>query len=419
MEEGGNKWTHNHQLVSIGSLTVEQGQHVTDGHKTPVLQRGRGRRTRILIAIRDMGLHQEVLDFFERDPKVEVMGAVTQPDALFRMEQKTGADAIIACPVLTRDVRHPSAGGRTRNLLVVGEEMTVPLLRDAIDAGAKAVFAWPEERDELARAITILADSDDWTAAPRGRVVAVFGPRGGSGTTFIASHLAAALADQGKRCVLVDLDGSFADVSVALGIAPGQEVKTVADLIPVAGELEPDHVEDALFRHPRGFAALLAPPEPTLAPSIPGGLYAGTVALLALSHDAVLLHTPRCLDDVARTGLRMADEILLVVSPDLFSLYSARRVISALEFRAGEGRCHVIINPHARGDIRLADIEDIIGMRPAATVRFDPAVGRAQDRGELLRARSRGAWRDVRALAKRLAADATTSAPAAPVGGRR
>jgi pilus assembly protein CpaE len=385
----------------------------------PIPHKRRGARTRILIAIRDMGFHQEVLDFFERDPRVDVVGAVMQPDALFRVEQKLSPDVVIACPVLTREVQHPSASGRTRNLLVVGEEMTVPLLRDAIDAAAKAVFAWPEERDELARAIAVLAGSDDWTSAPRGRVVAVFGPRGGSGTTFIASHLAAAVADQGKRCVLVDLDGCFADVSVALGIAPGQDVRTVADLVAVAGELEPDHVEDALFRHPRGFDVLLAPPEPNQVPHIPRGLYSGAVALLALSHEVVVLHSPRSLDDVARTCLGMADEVLLVVSPDLFSLYSARRAISALGLRAGDGRCQVIVNPHARGDLGLADIEDIVGIRPTATVRFDAAVGRTQDRSELLRARSRGAWRDVQAVAKRVVAGAATSASGASTGGQQ
>lgn len=417
--EDDSKWTRNHQIMSIGSVTVKGHGPVADEPSTPSLHQRRGRRTRILIAIRDMGFHQEVLDFFERDPRVDVVGAVTQPDVLFRIEQKMAPDVVIVCPVLTRELQHPSVGGRTRNLLVVGEEMTVPLLRDAIDAGAKAVFAWPEERGELARAIAVLAGSDDWASGPRGRVAAVFGPRGGSGTTFIASHLAAAVADQGKRCVLVDLDGSFADVSVALGIAPGQDVRTVADLVAVAGELEPDHVQDALFRHPRGFDALLAPPEPTQASDISCGLYRGAIALLALSHDVVVLHSPRCFDDVARMGLGMADQVLLVVSPDLFSLYSARRAISALGLQAGDGRCQVIINPHARGDMGLVDIEDILGIRPAATVQFDAAVGRIQDRAELLRARSRGAWRDVQALAKRVVADAASSASGASTEGQQ
>jgi len=360
-------------------------------------------RTRVLIAIQDLAFHQEVLDFLERDARIDVVGAVTQPEALFRLERTATPNVTVTCPVLTRDVRHPSSAGRRANLLVVGEEMTVTMLRDAIDAEARAVFAWPEERDDLARSIASTRTDEEEAASSRGQVVAVFGARGGSGTTFLASHLAAALAEEGRRCVLVDLDGSFADVSVALGVEPGADVRTIADLLPVAGELAPDHVRDALFQHARGFAALLAPPEPRGLPEIPAGIYTGAIGLLALAYEVVVLHTPRSLDEVSKAGLTMADEILLVVSPDLFSLYSARRAVTALGLRDGLERFNVVINPMARGEVGIREIERVLGVRPKAAVRFDPAVGRAQDRGELLGARSHRAWRDVRALAGRLA----------------
>lgn len=359
-------------------------------------------RTRVLLAIQDLAFHQEVLDFLERDPRVDVVGAVGTPHGLFRQESVSAPDVTIACPVLTREVRHPAGSGRSRNLMVVGEEMTVPLLRDAIDAGANGVFAWPEERDELVSAVAAVRGAADRSSVPRGRVVAVFGPRGGSGTTFLATHLAAAFADQGRRCVLVDLDATFADVNVALGIEPDLDVRSVADLVAVAEELAPDHVESALFRHPRGFGALLAPAEPAPVQDLPVGIYAGTVALLALAHDMVVLHAPRCLGDVTRAGLAMADEVIVVVSPDLFSLYSARRALAALDLEKTTGRCRVVINPLARGEIGVAQIEGILGVRPDAGIRFDPAVPRAQARGRLLQGRSHRAWRDVSRLARRL-----------------
>jgi Flp pilus assembly CpaE family ATPase len=372
----------------------------------------RKRRARILVAIRDLAFHQEVLDFLERDPRMDVVGAVTRPEALFRLELTTTHEATVVCPVLTRDVRHPAVGARDRNLFVVGEEMTVPLLRDAIDAGAKGVFAWPEERDDLARTIAGIVGDDGWASESRAKVVAVFGSRGGVGTTFLASHLAAAFADAGRRSVLVDLDACFADISVALGITSEQEVRTIADLVPVADELEPEHVNDALYGHARGFSVLLAPPEP-LSDDVPRGLHRAATALLTLSHDVVVLHAPRCLDDASRSGLAMADDVLLVVSPDLFSLFSARRAISSTGLRPGDGRCHVVVNAVARGGDAAALVERVLGARPAAAVRFDASVSRAQDRGELLRPRSHRAWRDVVALATRMtSADRTGGEPA-------
>jgi DNA-binding NarL/FixJ family response regulator len=207
-------------------------------------------QARVLLAIRDLAFHQEVLDFLEREPRVTVVGAVSQPDALFRVSNTAKPDITMVCPLIARDVRHPAANGRAPNLLVVAEEMTVPILREAIEAGARAVFAWPEEREELARTILAIPREEESRPDGRGKVIAVFGPRGGSGTTFIATHLAAALADQGRKCVLIDLDAGFADVTVALGMGADDDARTVADLLPVAEELSPEHVEDALHHHP-------------------------------------------------------------------------------------------------------------------------------------------------------------------------
>jgi pilus assembly protein CpaE len=362
------------------------------------------RRTRVLLAINDLGFHQEVLDFLERDPRVDVVGAVARPDALFQLEARIGSDITVVCPVLAREGRHPAARSRRHSVLVVGQEMTVPLLRDAIEAGAKGVFAWPEERDELVRTIAALRESGEPIATPRGIVLAVFGPRGGSGATFLASHLAAALADRGTRCVLVDMDGCCSDMSIALGIDPGQEVRTIADLMPVASELDPDHVGDALVRHSRGFTALLGAPDPIQ--DVPAGLYGAAVSLLAATHEVVVLHAARRLDPISRSGLRLADQILLVVSPDLFSLYSARKALAALTETAPGPVCRVVINAMQRGEIGHGQLERILGVRPTAAIRFDRAVGRAQEVGELLRARSHRAWRDVRGLADLLMSEA-------------
>jgi len=64
----------------------------------------------------------------------------------------------------------------------------------------------------------------------------------------------------------------------------------------------------------------------------------------------------------------------------------------------------VVVNRASRSDVTVADVERILGIRPSAVVRFDPAVRRAQDRGELLPARARRVGRAVDALARALLA---------------
>jgi pilus assembly protein CpaE len=375
-----------------------QGDHATDAR--PAGQATAARPT-LVIGIRDLAFHQEVLDFLERDPRMHVGSAVDDPLALARALDEGEPDAMVVCPAMAREIQHPAIVERLPAVVVVTEEMTVPVLRDAIDLGARGVLAWPDERGHLADQLAAVRSGEKGDEAPRGRVVAVLGARGGAGATFLASHLAAAVADRGGRAAIVDLDVAFAGLSVSLGVPGDATPHTLADLVPVLSELSPDHVTEALYRHPRGFGALLAPTDGQSG-EIPTGLVRGSVALLAAEHDVVILHAPRELDSVALAGVRMADQILLATTQDLFSLYGAKRAIWQLELDRPSGRCRVVVNRFARGQMPAADVGRILGVKPWAIVRFDPAVRRAQDAGRLLSPGSRRAQKDIRAIARRL-----------------
>jgi pilus assembly protein CpaE len=380
-----------------------------DGHRAhkPLPART---RARVYLGIRDLGFHQEVLSFLERDPRLDVIGSVTDAADLMRRLAQANPEVTVLCPVMARELSHPALARRARAVLLVAEEMTVPVLREAIEAGAHGVFAWPEERLELAEAVARTRRSRSEDPETRGRVVAVYGARGGAGATFLLSHLAAAMAGRGERTVVADLDAEFADLTVALGVSGEEQARTIADLVDVADELAPDHLEEVLYAHPRGFSALLGPGHHDNITSIPPGLYPGCIALLAGSFDIVLVLVPRALDTLAQAAVRMADDVLLVVTLDLFALFGARRALAALQMDDPPGRCRVVVNRAARSDVTTGDVERILGIRPSAVVRFDPAVRRVQDRGELLPTRAGRVGRDIDALARALLAARERSA---------
>jgi hypothetical protein len=191
--------------------------------------------TRIAVGIHDLGLHQEVQDFLGRDPKLELVGAAADAHGLVAMLGERSPDVALVCPTVGRELRHPAVRSSGCPVVVVAEEVTVPILREAIEAGAQAVFGWPDERAQLARSLAAFRTLPRGGATTRAMVVAVLGARGGAGATFVATHLAAAFAGTGLRTALVDLDVSFADVSAALGIGGSSEVavRTIQDLLPV------------------------------------------------------------------------------------------------------------------------------------------------------------------------------------------
>jgi Flp pilus assembly CpaE family ATPase len=359
-------------------------------------------RARVLLGIRDMALQGEILDYLDRDPRLDIVGAVSELDRLARLLAGEAPHATVLCPQLCREVRHPATAGRAGSIVVVAEELSVQVLREAIDAGAQAVFGWPEERAELARTVAALPSEDPLGRAARARVIGVYGARGGAGVTFVATHVAATLADRGRNCALIDLDTSFAGLTVALGIDANDPVRDFGDLVPVADELSLEHVEDALYRHPRGFSVLLGAAEGHETLNIPVGLCRHAVGLLAGSFDAVVLHLSRALDDVTRAAVHLADQVLLVSTLDLFSLYGARRAVGALGLNVPSGRCRLVINRISKASVTPADVRRVLGIDDWIGVRFDSAVARAQDKGELLPIRARRAGADLRTLVSQL-----------------
>jgi Flp pilus assembly CpaE family ATPase len=211
--------------------------------------------------------------------------------------------------------------------------------------------------------------------------------------------------------VIVDLDPFYGDLSAALGVPPEPAPRTIVDLVPVADELSERQLDDALWQHPEGFGVLLAPVEAPSFDSVGALTYSAALSVLQASADVVVLHPPRGFDRLARLGMEAADRILVVVSLDVLSFRCARRSLEALEVMGLSGRFDIVVNRATRAEIVPADVEHVFGRKAAAVVRSDRSVGRAQDRGALLPARS--------ATLRPLARLARSLMPAAGVGGDR
>jgi pilus assembly protein CpaE len=278
----------------------------------------------------------------------------------------------------------------------------VATLRRAIHAGAAGFFLWPAEREELAVAAARVRMPDHAEPVGRASVVAVYGARGGTGATFVATHLCAALARLRHRAVLVDMDVVFAGASAAVGVLPADGHRTIADLVPLGEEIAPRHVEDVVWRHPEGFGVLLAPGDERAAASIRGSNYRSAVDAARRTCDVVVLHVPRGLDEVVRTGLELADRILVVLGLDVASFRDGRRAVDAV----GRGdRCAFVVNRATRSEISPKDVERVFGTPAIAVIPSDRAVGAAQDRGRLVPLRGR-TGRALTRLARRVLEDA-------------
>jgi pilus assembly protein CpaE len=353
---------------------------------------------RIVLGLDSSQLADEVVDFLDRGGRARVVASAASSRELAAAIREHEPHAVVGSPELVR-----SAGGvNGSSFLALETAESLSALRGAIELGARGFFLWPSERAALADAVAGSAPTKAGPPPRRASVVAVYGPRGGVGATFVATHLAAALARSGRRTILVDADWRFADLTVALGVPEPESLRTVEDLEPVAPELEPRHLEEVLWRHPEGFEVLLAPARPDTVEGRSLEAYRPAMSVAAGEADALVVHVGRPIDPVATAAFQIAERILMVLTLDVLAFRDGRRAFEALGALGLAPRLGLVINRAGRADISAKDAEHAFGAPPLAVIPEDGKVGRLQDRGLLLGGRRRSI-RAIERLASRVA----------------
>ena len=268
-----------------------------------------------------------------------------------------------------------------RSMLAGAREFLVkPFSSDELTASIRQVYT--REREKMSR-IAIQPASTNGTAAPKpivadregrepGRVVAVFGPKGGVGRTTLAVNLAVAAATElGQRTCLVDASFQFGDVGVLLNLNPKN--KSIADLIGELETGEPESIDTFVINHSSGIRVLLAPPSPEVAELITPTVAKRMIDALRATHDLVIVDCMSSFNDTTLAILDLADTVLTMLSLEITSIKNIRLFIEVAEqLGYSTDKVRLVLN---RADsslgIRVADVEHSIGRRVDHTIVSD------------------------------------------------
>ena len=155
-----------------------------------------------------------------------------------------------------------------------------------------------------------------------GKVIAVFGAKGGCGASTIAINLAVALREETKeRVALVDANFEFGDVAVLLNL-PGN--RTIVELIGDKTEVDEEVLDGIMASHSSGVKVLLAPPRPELAELIKVEHLKKILQLLARSYAYVVIDLWSSFHESTVFLLDAADQILLVAQADISSIKNVK-----------------------------------------------------------------------------------------------
>lgn len=366
-------------------------------------------RIRALVAL-DTGVDSSyVQSILPTDASFEVVGLINGLDESWRTLQETAPDLlIVVCSGYSDRTLYfiDSAVKQTpdRPVVVLTAGSPNGFVRRVFESGADDILTLPDSSDQIPFALEKAIARRRGAAVASGIALApmicVLGPKGGTGKTLISSNLTVALATEGYKSLLVDLDLQFGDVGLSLGLRPD---KTIYDLARSSGSLDGEKLDAYLMKHPSGAKVLLAPTRPDQASVVTVDFLRDLFTTLRSVADFVIVDTPPGFTPEVIAAIDTSSHVCLVGMLDALSLKNTKLGLETLELMGyNADRISLVLN---RADTRVGitgeDVEAIMGRVPDILIPSDRLIPVSVNEGEpIVLAEDRsGAARSFRTLA--------------------
>jgi len=289
-------------------------------------------------------------------------------------------------------VQHVTRAFPDVGVVMLAEELTLPLLQAALRAGVRDAVAIDAGEAQIRQAIERVGEALEAIAnraaaaaagpTQLGKVVVAFSTKGGVGKSVVATNLATVLATEAKgRVALVDADLQFGDVAVLLGIPP---LHTTTDAALAIDNADEQLMEGLLATHEASsLRVLCAPVEPAAADKITPQAMVGIVKMLRRMFDYIVVDMPPHFDNTVLALIEESDSVLLVASMDIPSIKNLKVGIQTLDLLSlAGGKLHLVLNrANARVHLDVSDVERALGVTAEYRIPSDISVPQAVNRG--------------------------------------
>ncbi len=296
-----------------------------------------------------------ILRMLQFDSTIDVIGTA-----------RTGLEAVDAAQklkpdVIVMDINMPDMDGISATevirkkvpviqIIILSVQNDANYMRRAMLAGARDFLTKPPQIDDLTVAVRRAGDlaheEKAKVVAPfqtagltgplppgvmmpqvtLGKIIIVYSPKGGSGSTMLATNLATALKTPDTKVALIDANLLFGDVAVFLN----EHGKTsFLDLIDHASELDPEIIQEVMITNKlTGLDVLTSPKEPELEDAGKGEPVSKILTFLQQMYHYIIVDTTPYLTEIVQTCLDIADFIILIATQDIPAIKNSNQFLT-------------------------------------------------------------------------------------------
>lgn len=307
-----------------------------------------------------------------------IAASVAELDRHAELTNGSPAQIVLVCIDSNRElglraVKNLVAAHPNRPVIVLSESKDSDLVLQSMRAGARDFALIEPDHADIVRAVTLMAR--DRMGIGVGTVISVFGSKGGSGATAIATNLAGmARFKRDLKVVLVDLNLQMGDCLLFLDL---DTKYTIADAIRNRSRLDQDLLKSLLAVHSSsGVHVLSQSSRIEDSDQVTSEKVSALLQVLKRHYDVVVIDGLGGFDELSLAALDTSDQVLLVLTQDIPAIKNARRCLDIFRrLDYSEKNIHVVLNRYQKGlKLDIPMVVETLGRPVAAHVANDFAT---------------------------------------------